>query len=85
MNKILEDVIKKRNGHYCHVIEVDNVYSLKSVIESLYDEFIDEYSNDEVIEFISSIQIIYFNADGENDEDEKAVNDFDLEDYLNSF
>ncbi|MEG1299082.1 MAG: hypothetical protein RSC93_00065 [Erysipelotrichaceae bacterium] len=82
MDKILKDIIKKRNGHYCHVIETSDVWSLQSTLESLYDELIKDYTFDEVCNFLSSIQIIYFNEDGDNIDDENAVYAFDVKEFI---
>ena len=82
MDKILKDIIKKRNGHYWHVIETSDVWSLQSTLESLYDELIKDYTVDEVCNFLSSIQIIYFNEDGDNIDDENAVYAFDVKEFI---
>lgn len=82
MNKILKDIIEQRKGHYCHVIETSDVLNLQSTIESLYDELIKDYTFDEVVDFISSIQIIYFNEECDNIDDENAVYAFDVKEFI---
>ena len=77
MNAILTDVIKKRQGHYCHALEVADVYQLQSVIDSLYDEFILDYGVDDIVEFISSMELYCL-----NDEHERDVFSFDVAQYI---
>lgn len=87
MNPIFESVLKSRNGNYCHVIEVECLYSLKSIVEGLYDEFINDYSFDDVKDFITSLEIYHLESDElsceENEEQETLIYDFNIEAYLN--
>lgn len=87
MNPIFESVLKSRNGNYCHVVEVECLYSLKSIIECLYDEFINDYLFDDVKEFIALLEIYHLESDElsseENEEQESLINDFNIEVYLN--
>ena len=76
-NKILNDVIEKRNGHYCHVIEVNNVYDLISCIEALYNEFIQDYTAQDIIDFFDTIELYCL-----DDTHENAVYNFDIEQYI---
>jgi methyl coenzyme M reductase subunit C-like uncharacterized protein (methanogenesis marker protein 7) len=57
MNKIIEDIIQKRKGHYVHAIEINDLFELKSCIESLVDEFHKIYSNKDILEFINTLEI----------------------------
>jgi len=66
-NIILADVIKKRQGHYCHALEVQDVLELQSCIEALYDEFIVEFKVDDIVEFFSSIELYCLNDEFENE------------------
>ena len=87
MNPIFESVLKSRNGHYCHVVEVECLYSLKSIVECLYDEFINDYSFNDVRDFITSIEIYHLESDElpieENEVQETLIYDFNVEAYLN--
>lgn len=78
-NAILEDVIRKRQGHYCHALEVNDELELQSCIEALYDEFIVEYTVDEIVEFFSSIELYCLNDEYEND-----VYAFDIAGHIRS-
>ena len=75
MNKILENIYKNRSN-YCHALEVSNKYELISCIESLYDEFIIEYTLDELIDFFNTMSIYCL------DEEEEEVYNFDINNYL---
>lgn len=77
MNNILTEVIKNRQGHYCHAIEVEDVFELQSCIDSLYDEFILDYSIDEIVEFFATISLYCLNDENEND-----VYAFDIAEYI---
>ena len=87
MNPIFESILKSRNGNYCHVVEVECLYSLKSIIECLYDEFINDYSFENVKDFIASLEIYHLESDElsneENDLQETLIYDFNIESYLN--
>jgi len=80
-NPILDDVIKERNGHYCHALEVDNVYEIESTIEELIGEG-NEYTEDNYIEFFTTMELYYLPIDKHNDDDEKAVYDFNFKEYI---
>ena len=83
MGKILDDIIKKRNGHYCHVLEVFNVDELESIVNSLVNEFQSEYNDKDIIDFFSTIAV-YTSDDEELDYEtrEQEVNSFSFEKYL---
>jgi len=76
-NKILLDVIEKRQGHYCHALEVNNVFELQSIIESLYDEFIKDYTLDDIVNFFNTIELYSLNDDNEN-----SIYNFSIKDYI---
>ena len=77
MNTILSDVIEKRQGHYCHALEVNDELELQSCIEALYDEFIVEYTVDEIVEFFATIELYCL-----NDEYENEVFAFDIAEHI---
>ena len=76
-NKILLDVIEKRQGHYCHALEVNNVFELQSIIESLYDEFIKDYTLNDIVNFFNTIELYSLNDDNEN-----SIYNFSIKDYI---
>lgn len=67
MNPILNKVIESRGGNYCHIVEVEDVYELESIFESLADEFEDEYTNEEIQDFIDTLQIYCLNEKNEDE------------------
>jgi hypothetical protein len=84
MNRILNYIIEQRRGHYCHVLELANVYELEFIIESIYDEFIDNYYKEEIIDFFETIQICYYTEEEENKEEEEELYDFNITNFINT-
>ena len=76
-NKILLDVIAKRNGHYCHALEVNNIYELQAIIENLHDDFTKEYNLDDIIEFFNTIEIYCL-----DDKNEEEIFSFDIVNFI---
>ena len=77
--KILDRIIKDRNGFYCHAIEVNDMYEIESIIESIIELFEDQYTESEYIEFFETISIYYL---GENSKEEKEVYNFSFTEYI---
>ncbi|MBC8302159.1 MAG: hypothetical protein H8E55_41135 [Pelagibacterales bacterium] len=75
MNNLLEQIIQERKGHYCHALEVNDVYHLESVVESVIESFpeFDEYT---YIDFFETLELYCLG------EDEKQVYDFSFENYI---
>lgn len=67
MNRLLSHIIAERNGHYCHTLELDSVYSYECVIEQIVSEYKDSYTLEDIIEFFSSISLYYY-YDEDSDE-----------------
>lgn len=84
MNKILDDIIKNRGGNFCNVVEVSDVYDLKSVIETLFEEFSDTYTMENITIFFKELSVIYYDESGDDEENEKEVNEFDVIEYIKS-
>ena len=84
MNRILNYILEQRKGHYCHALELANVYELQSIIESIYDEFIDNYYKEEIIDFFETIQIYYYTEEEENEEEENELYDFNITNFINT-
>lgn len=78
-NIILNKIIELRNGHYCHVIEVSDIYDIENCIQSIYSEF-EEDGIDALKEFFNTISI-YHLYDDELTEDENTVNEDDVYDF----
>ena len=60
MSRLLNHIIKERKGHYCHALELDSTYSLECVIEQIVSDYKDSFTLEEIKEFFSSIDIIYY-------------------------
>ncbi len=84
MNPIYQEILDARNGHYIHVLEVSNVYELESICESLFNEYIDKYSIEVLIDFCSTLKIYYFDDENENEIDENEVYNFNVTEFLKS-
>jgi hypothetical protein len=83
MNTILEEIINRRKGNYCHALELKNLYELEFVIDELYREFETNYSQAQIIDFFSTMEIYYLPEEGEeNPEEENALYNFDFEEYI---
>ena len=82
MNPIYQEILDARNGHYVHVLEVSNVYELESILESLFNEYIDKYSIEVLIDFCSTLEIYYFDDENENEINENEVYNFNVTEFL---
>ena len=82
MNPIYQEILDAKNGHYVHALEVSNVYELESILESLFDEYIDKYSIETIIDFCDTLLIYYFDEENENEVDENEVYNFDVTEFL---
>ena len=84
MNPIYQEILDARNGHYVHALEVSNVYELESICESLFNEYIDKYSIEVLIDFYSTLEIYYFDNENENEINENEVYNFNVTEFLKS-
>ena len=84
MNSIYQEILDARNGHYIHALEVSNIYELESILESLFNEYINKYSIETIIEFCNTLSIYYFDGENENEFDENEVYNFDVSEFLKS-
>ena len=79
-SKILNYIIKEKKGNYCHVLEINDIYELQSIIENLTDEFINlNFSSNDIINFFDSITIYSL-----SDENEEEINNFNIAEYIKS-
>ncbi len=79
MNPILNNIIEARGGQYCHVIEVETVWELGEAVESLYSEFIDLYSIDDIKDFFNTLQVYAL-----NDENEEEIYNFNFNECIDN-
>ena len=76
MKSIIDTIIEARHGHYCHALEVSDVYELESVAEAIIDEFPDRPESD-YLDFFNSIEVYSL-----DDANEQAIYDFSFTDYI---
>ena len=77
-NKILDQVYNARKGYYCHCVEVNTAYDLEIIAETIYNDFIDEYTVEDVIEFLETLEV--YSLDDENEEE---IYNFDFTEFIN--
>lgn len=82
MNPIFKQVLKLRDGHYCHAIEVESIFDFESIIQGIVEGFIDDYNEASIIEFISALEVYYI---GDNEEDEEELYNLDVSAYINNY
>lgn len=80
INPILEQVIKNRNGHYCHAMEVCSAYEIECIIEGIAGEF-PNATTEELKDFFNTMEVY---ATDPTNEDEVYNFSFDesIDDYL---
>lgn len=71
--KILDYMIEQRKGHYCHALELTDVYDLECVIESFIMDLGDKFSLQDYLDFFNSISIYHLPDDDSSDEYNDAV------------
>lgn len=91
MNPILERIIKAREGHYCHALEVTYTYELESIVEALINEYNEELYNGtvtekDIIDFFTTMSIYYLDDDELTDDEnsllEEELYSFNFKDYI---
>ena len=88
MNRILTKVLEQRKGHYCHALEVGSVDELTNIVDQVIEDFYntpDNFTLDEIKEFINTMEIYYSDIDKGDDDKEEQFYAFNLSDYLNNF
>lgn len=83
-NKIMNEIIIKRNGLYSHCVEVSDTAILEGVADSIYEAYRDKYGLNEVLDFLETLSVYYlpYREGEESPENEKQVYDFSFEDYV---
>jgi hypothetical protein len=77
MNAILEQIIEDRKGQYCHAVEVNDIYELESIADSIIQEYQDSHSEQVIIEFLSSLEVYSL-----SDDNETEIHNFSFTDYI---
>lgn len=79
MNALLEKVIELRNGHYCHVVEVSEVYELENIAEAIIKENEDLFDAETIIDFLETLTVYCL-----DDANEKEVYNFSFREYIST-
>lgn len=86
-NKLLNKIVKNRNGFYCHTIEVSNIYDIECIIESIFQNYeSEEITKKDILNFFESIQVYFLEdeeaTEEENRKNESEVYNFNFENYI---
>jgi len=88
MNALLAKVINSRNGHYCHVVEVSEVYELESITEAIIQENETEFDAETIIDFLETLSVYYLENEEETEEynklKENEVYAFNFREYIST-
>ena len=71
INPIIEEFCANRIN-YCHALEVNDVFELESIFCNIYQDLINKYSIEVIIDFCESISI--YCLDDDNDEEVYSFN-----------
>lgn len=84
MNKIMNEIIKRRNGLYCHCVEVSATAILEGVADSIYEEYRKKYGLQEVLDFLETLTIYYrpYRENKKSPENKKQVYTFNFREYV---
>lgn len=80
----MNEIITKRNGHYCHCVEVSDADTLKTIADFIYRSYREKYGLNAVLDFLETITIYYlpYNEGEECPENEEQVYNFSFRDYV---
>jgi hypothetical protein len=83
MNNELFDAVTASRHNYCHVLEVDNVSTLTSLLDDAFETYTNEgFDDQDVFDFLRTLDVSYWVDGIENAADEDEVNNFDVVGYL---
>lgn len=84
MSRLLNHIIAERKGHYCHALEIANYYEYENIIEQIVSDYKDNFTKDEIIDFVISIDLYYYTGDEpEHEEEEEQLYNFDVAKFIN--
>ena len=88
-NTIFNTILKNKKNHYCHALEVSSSYEIENVIESIWIEFQDIATIDELKDFFNTIELYYYeeNEQGEQieiQENEDEVYNFNFDEFIDN-
>jgi hypothetical protein len=68
MRKTIFDIIcESRNNNYCHCVECSETYELESIAESIYDEFEETHTKEEITDFLESLTVYALKEENEEE------------------
>lgn len=79
---ILETILESRNGHYVHAVEVGNEYELQGIADAITEEFQESHTEDEIIDFLESLEVYHYPEEPEDYDKEEEVHNFSFTDYI---
>lgn len=86
MNKLLDYMIKQRNGHYMHALELHNEYELQNVIECIVSELQGQFTKEDFKDFFSTIELYHLDDDevteDENTIEEERLYNFNIDSFI---
>lgn len=87
-NKLFNDILKERKGHYCHALEVNNHFELANIIDEIVSNYYGYDAND-YISFFENIDIYFLEDEtlskSENEMAEDELYNFDYMTHLKEF
>ena len=88
MNALLEKLIESRQGQYCHVVEVSEVYELENIAEAIIEENENSFDAETIIDFLETLTVYFLENEEENqeynEEKEKEVYAFNFREYIST-
>ena len=82
-NTIFNTILKNRSNHYVHALEVSSSYEIESAIESIWYEFQDTATIDELKDFFNTIQLYYYSEEEDTKEEEEVYN-FNFDEFIDN-
>jgi dihydroorotase len=86
-NTIFNTILKNKNNHYIHALEVETTYEIENCIECIWFEFQETATIKELKDFFNSMEIYYYEVDEndkqiENEENENEIYNFDIDQFI---
>lgn len=86
-NKLFNKIVEERKGHYLHAIEVNNIYDIENIIESIFQSYeSEEITEKDILNFFNTIEVYFLEdeeaTEEENQKNESEVYNFNFENYI---
>ena len=76
INPIIEEINANRN-HYCHALEVNDVFELESIFCDIFQNYINKYSIEIIVDFCETLSIYCL-----DDDNEEEVYSFNISEFI---